>query len=378
MKNSRYKIVILDDEPIFLGLLKQTLSNDETECFSATNAAQALELINTQRPHIIISDIHMPGTDGFKFRRELLGNPETKDIPFVFLTHDDDEDIMLDGYGTGIKDFIPKSSSPKIVAAKVMNILREIPLVVIAEAEKSGSSELFQTGDSSLLKNFSVYHWNIKSSVSKSDDFSDSMKVGNNGTMFLVGKMMGKQGESAGINSVLFPQLKTMYRSVAEGLAGEAFSPALFLKAVNNELLRDAIFSGVIINLSVIVLRDAGGAIEYAGAGDLPLQLFDNNLGSVTQVTTKGLPLGIDIKNDYDQKRFPLYPDQTLVVLTDGIIDIEDSEGNVFGFESIQDILVTTGGGDRFLPGLKTGLWKFARPPYKDDISVLVISNKPA
>ena len=49
----------------------------------------------------------------------LLNDPLTRDIPFIFLTANDSEDVMFDGFGLDIKDFILKTTNPKVIAVKI-------------------------------------------------------------------------------------------------------------------------------------------------------------------------------------------------------------------------------------------------------------------
>ena len=79
------KILIADDNEQNLYLLKVLLEGNGYELTLVKNGIEALESTKSNSPDLIISDILMPGMDGFSFCRECKTNNQLKDIPFVFL-----------------------------------------------------------------------------------------------------------------------------------------------------------------------------------------------------------------------------------------------------------------------------------------------------
>ena len=93
-------ILVVEDVPNILELIKITLTFKGYPVVTASNGEEALEIIEEQRPALIITDILMPYMDGFALVQELRTNPETKDIPIIFLTatylSEDDKKFALD------------------------------------------------------------------------------------------------------------------------------------------------------------------------------------------------------------------------------------------------------------------------------------------
>lgn len=79
-------ILIVEDVPDILRLLEETLKFKGYEAVTAFNGQEALEIIKRRRPALIITDIMMPKLDGFGLVHRLRINPETRDIPVIFLT----------------------------------------------------------------------------------------------------------------------------------------------------------------------------------------------------------------------------------------------------------------------------------------------------
>ena len=79
-------VLIVEDVPDILRLLEETLKFKGYQAVTAFNGQEALEIIRRQRPSLVITDIMMPKLDGFGLVHRLRINPETRDIPVIFLT----------------------------------------------------------------------------------------------------------------------------------------------------------------------------------------------------------------------------------------------------------------------------------------------------
>jgi DNA-binding response OmpR family regulator len=79
-------ILIVEDVPDILRLLEETLKFKGYRAVTAYNGQEALEIIHRQRPSLVITDIMMPKLDGFGLVHRLRINPETRDLPVIFLT----------------------------------------------------------------------------------------------------------------------------------------------------------------------------------------------------------------------------------------------------------------------------------------------------
>jgi putative two-component system response regulator len=112
------KILIVDDEPLNLKVLKQVLQDDYRLSF-AKNGVDALELVKKERPGLILLDVMMPGMTGFEVCRQLKSDPDTHTIPVIFVTALADEADESEGFNAGGVDYINKPISPALVRARV-------------------------------------------------------------------------------------------------------------------------------------------------------------------------------------------------------------------------------------------------------------------
>lgn len=135
-------VLIVDDKPENLYLLQVILESSEYKTISAKNGAEALELLLTTIPDLIISDILMPVMDGFTLCRECKSDAVLKNIPFFFYTatyiHSKDEEYAN---SLGADLFIIKPQDPDVFLEIVNNYFKGVrentihPKEVIAKTE---------------------------------------------------------------------------------------------------------------------------------------------------------------------------------------------------------------------------------------------------
>lgn len=112
------RILIVDDEPLNLKVLKQVLQDDYRLSF-AKNGMDALELVKKEKPRLILLDVMMPGMTGFEVCKQLKEDPDTQTIPVIFVTALAGEADESQGFKAGGVDYINKPISPAIVRARV-------------------------------------------------------------------------------------------------------------------------------------------------------------------------------------------------------------------------------------------------------------------
>lgn len=79
-------ILIVDDVPLNVKLLKTLLRREGFQVETAGTAEEALNLVSKVRPRLVLADIRLPGMDGLEMTRRLKANPETADIPVLAVT----------------------------------------------------------------------------------------------------------------------------------------------------------------------------------------------------------------------------------------------------------------------------------------------------
>jgi len=116
------KILIVDDEPVMLQVMRRILS-EHYAIVCSSSGEEALELFDQERPDMVLSDLRMPGMDGYELRCRLR---EKSDIPFIFMTSDDSEESERRGFDIGAADYIRKPANAAILLRRIGNIVQNI------------------------------------------------------------------------------------------------------------------------------------------------------------------------------------------------------------------------------------------------------------
>ena len=135
------KILVIDDEESLCEILQFNL---EVEGFSVDVAYNAEEALKKEiaRYDLILLDVMMGETSGFKLARQLKIRPDTAQIPIIFCTAKDTEDDTVIGLEIGADDYITKPFSIREVIARVKSVLRRA--AITANREKADDSVAFK------------------------------------------------------------------------------------------------------------------------------------------------------------------------------------------------------------------------------------------
>jgi CheY-like chemotaxis protein len=114
-------ILMVDDEPDIVGLLRETLAPEGYRLLSAHNGEAALSLARRERPALILLDWRMPGQDGLDVCRALRNDPdpELRRVPVVLLTAQLGDENISAGFSAGVTDYLTKPFRPAHVRSRV-------------------------------------------------------------------------------------------------------------------------------------------------------------------------------------------------------------------------------------------------------------------
>lgn len=120
------RLLVVDDEPNLLRAVEACLKTEGYEVITARSARAALVRLTSFLPDLIISDIRMPGMDGYAFARQLRNTPRTALIPIVFLTAMNETESRIEGFRTGVDMYLTKPFEPEELLAVIKAILARI------------------------------------------------------------------------------------------------------------------------------------------------------------------------------------------------------------------------------------------------------------
>lgn len=118
-------ILLVDDEKDILDLLKFNLEHEGYKTIYAMDGDHALHLAATAKPDLIILDVMLPGKDGWEVIRELNKDPQSQNIPVIFLTAKDSELDEVIGLELGADDYIVKPIAIRKLIARVKMVFRK-------------------------------------------------------------------------------------------------------------------------------------------------------------------------------------------------------------------------------------------------------------
>src|SRR5262245_14533870 len=123
--NKRPRILIVDDEPFNVDYLEQELEDLDYETLSAVNGQEALEVIRSESPDLVLLDIMMPLIDGFGVLEKVKADASTRNIPIIVISASNDLQNIVKGIEKGAEDFLPKPFEPTILKARISSSLEK-------------------------------------------------------------------------------------------------------------------------------------------------------------------------------------------------------------------------------------------------------------
>ena len=120
------RLLVVDDDPGLLLAVSETLRAEGYDVKTARRGAEAMIIVAQTLPDLIISDIRMPGMDGYQLVKNLRSNARTRLLPIVFLTAKDETADRVAGFRTGVDAYLTKPFEPEELTAIVAAILQRV------------------------------------------------------------------------------------------------------------------------------------------------------------------------------------------------------------------------------------------------------------
>lgn len=367
------RILLVEDEFNIAKLFIYNLTKAGFECQHANNGKEALELAHQNKPDIIISDVMMPEMDGFEFRKLLLDDNELKSIPFVFLTAKGAEDDILQGFDLEIEDYIIKTSSPKVVIAKVSAILKSLEkerVKVVDEVQKAADSMGAKVvpDEAPIFDGFKVKHWHLPFKNVPGGDFIDYIKIDDDHLVIILGDVMGKRWGAWYFAVAYAGYVRSATRFVLE--SGKENRPSEILHKVNEAVFNDERISEVFITLSVILLDRKNNVAKYSGAGDLPIV---HKSQKANLIHSTGLLLGFNKSGEYEDHEIKLNNGDEIYIFTDGITEARNKNGEQYGHDRLLSFVDGLEINDDPIEKMKKEILDFSSGELEDDVSFVAI-----
>jgi sigma-B regulation protein RsbU (phosphoserine phosphatase) len=376
--DQRKTVLLVDDAPANIQVATSILK-DIYKIRVATNGAKALALVkDAPPPDLVLLDVMMPEMDGYEVCTRLKADPETRDIPVIFLTGQTEIEDETRGFEVGAVDYIHKPFSPAVVKARVQThlVLRGIreqlaqQLLTIQKELETARQIQMSILPSSIpqLAGLDIAARYIPM-TSVAGDFYDFIVVDEKHLGILVADVSGHGMPAALIASMLKIALAAEMAHAAD--------PAQVLLGLNQTLCGK--FQHHFVTAAYLFVDMLKGTLTYAGAGHPPLLLWGKSSAGVRDVEENGLFLGKFPWATYTSRELPLNAGDWCLLYTDGIPETANPAAVEFGTDRFKQVLETdeSTSADQFADRLLEELSRWsARGPAEDlddDITIVAI-----
>jgi serine phosphatase RsbU (regulator of sigma subunit) len=370
-------VLLVDDAPANIQIVNSILK-DIYKIRIATSGAKALELVKvTPAPDLVLLDVMMPEMDGYEVCTRLKLDPETREIPVIFLTGQTEVEDETKGFDVGAVDYIHKPFSPAVVKARVQThlVLRGIreqlaqQLATIQKELETARQIQLSILPSAVpkIKDLDIAARYIPM-TSVAGDFYDFIVVDEKHIGILVADVSGHGMPAALIASMLKIALSSQLSHAAD--------PARVLLGLNETLCGK--FQHHFVTAAYVFVDMENRKLTYAGAGHPPLLLWGES-GGVRSVEENGLFLGKFSFATYTSVDLPIKAGDRILLYTDGIPETTNPAGIEFGTDGFREFLEVerSTSADRFADQLLDELSRWsarrANEDLDDDITIVAI-----
>ena len=366
-------ILIVDDTPENIDVLKETLKNDYI-VRPALSGKSALKIAAAEpRPDLILLDIMMPEMDGYEVIRHLQAGEGTREIPVIFVTAIAEMEGELKGLELGAVDYITKPINPPIVRARIHThlALREAKVkleeqnqVLLHERELVEDIITRMRSTKSFDDRFLRY---LISPVNRSNgDILLSSFTPDGRQWVLVGDFTG-HGLPAAVAAPLISHV--FYTHAQEGKGIEAA-----LEKINTVLYQQLPVNVFMVGCLIETSADRK-KIKFWNAG-MPQCILMQEGKVQKKFDSRNTPLGItaqvDIRNGHES--LDVRAGNRLYVFSDGVSEVDNADGELFGYARLEDFLAGMATGVKTPQELLALLEKFhGSANFGDDITLVEI-----
>jgi serine phosphatase RsbU (regulator of sigma subunit) len=350
MAGKPIKVLLVEDNPIDVLLVRATLATATEVKFELTNAVYleaAIRLAGTEHFDVMLLDLGLPDAHGFgTFERAHAG---VRGIPIIILSGLGDDQVAMRAVHEGAQDFIPKAGLldallPRAIRYAIERHRAQVELANYAAELREKNRELMEelTMAREIQQALLPHHYPqfsahqnalrfahcYRPAASLSGDFFNVLRLSDDQAGVLICDVMGH-----GVRAAL---IGTLARGLVDQFMPAATRPGEFLSALNRELA-DTFKKGGIDAFATafyFVADLAERRITYANAGHPNALILRRDQGSVDWLRVNGQhkpPLGLLDGTEYPSFESSLSARDSIVLFTDGLFEAENSTGERFG-----------------------------------------------
>lgn len=201
------RLLIVDDEAKLLRAVAVDLRAEGYDVSTAASGAEALLNVAKSLPDLIISDIRMPGMDGYQLARRLRENPRTALIPIIFLSAKDTTADRIEGFRVGVDAYVTKPFEPDELIAIIAGILSRVERTHTEIARIIGKTEEQASAGQFIDEELTDAEMRIASAVARglsNKDIAQEFSISVRTVEHHIGHILGKKNLSNRVEIALY------------------------------------------------------------------------------------------------------------------------------------------------------------------------------
>jgi len=328
-------ILIVDDTPLNVDLLRAVLASEGFRTLEACDGPQARRISRQAQPDLILLDVMMPGESGFETCAKLKSDAATADIPVIFLSALDDVKNKVTGLKSGGVDYVTKPVHGEEVLARVRVHLRIRETNRAMTARHMARLEELRTAQQAILvrpedcpaANFAVFYEPLEAA---GGDFYDVVPIGEDMIGYFVADVSGHGVSAAFLTSAI----KALLRQYSNPL----YSAEDAMRGVDS-VMRQLLGEEQYLTACYARLNKRTRRLSVVSAGHPPLVLVTRE-GVAESIEADSEPLGVFSSVVLQHKDLRVAEGDRFYLYSDGLIEAHAGGGRAAGLERLKDACV--------------------------------------
>ncbi len=337
-------ILIVDDNPANVDILQARLAANNYEIITATDGEAGLAMAREKQPDLILLDIMMPKMDGIEVCRHLKGDPSLPFMPIIMVTAKADSKDVVAGLEAGGDEYLTKPVDHAALVARVKSMLRIKSLydMVLEQSAQlkvqlntaTKIQSLFWPKMPELEGGGHIWALSVPAAY-VGGDLYDVIPLPDESLLAYVADVSDKGVPAALIMAALSTKIHSEARIQSE--------VDKLLESVNNSMHSLTSDEGFFATIVLVRYWPHSGKMQLTLGGHLqPLWIVESGIGNLPQLN--GISLGITPDVHYEKKEILLSPGESVLLFTDGLIEAENEDNELFGNDRLVGYIKDTKG----------------------------------
>jgi two-component system, sensor histidine kinase ChiS len=372
------RIMIVDDEPVNCQVLINHLYIEGYIVIPVSNGQDALDKINAgQVPDLLILDVMLPVMSGYDVCRKIREKYSPGELPILMLTAKSGPGDLIIGFEAGTNDYLTKPVSKAELLARVNGLLqlkksvKDRAKLNIINREIS----IAQNIQKSLLENKMPDIENVSLALRYfpmyeiGGDFYEISPIDENRIGILIADVSGHGIPAAFISGML--------KVICNFHIKSAQNPAEFMDKINEAIYN--IVEGQFITACYAIIDIKKRKIIQSNAGHWPTLIYRQSMDDlIINNFENKMPLGCALEEKYENIEFDLEINDRLIFYTDGIIELRNTEGKMFGDQNFHRLIKAIGNyeledfADKIIETIKKW-YNTSEEAFADDVTLLAL-----